>query len=100
MINEYDNDNKGYITIKEFENFVLTAESEALKQSVVSRLSGWASLTVLESFGDLLLAEVDFNQELNRSQQLLLPLSDSVEMFHHLSLRSTFWDLWNVEYFL
>ena len=26
LINEYDNDNKGYITIKEFENFVLSAE--------------------------------------------------------------------------
>lgn len=61
VINEYDNDNKGYITIKEFENFVLSAERESLKQNALGWLSGRASVFVLDAFVDLLLAEVDFN---------------------------------------
>lgn len=38
IINEYDNDSKGYLTIKEFENLVMTAERDLLKQSTLSRL--------------------------------------------------------------
>lgn len=50
-------------------------------------------MTVLDRMTDLLLAEVDFNQAVASHQNLLLPSSDSIDMFHHLTLGRSFWEI-------
>lgn len=57
-------------------------------------------MAVLDRFLDLILAEVDFNQSLASHQNAILPTSDSMDMFHHLTLGRPYWDLLSVESFL
>jgi len=64
-----------------------------LKSDVKARVGGRVSMLVLDRFLDLVLAEVDFNQALASHQNLLLPTSDSIDNFHHLTLGRSFWDL-------
>jgi hypothetical protein len=68
---------------------ILSTERDGLKGEVKSRIGGRNSPAVLDRFVDLLLAEVDFNQSLASHQNLLLPGSDSIDMFHHLNLGRT-----------
>ena len=97
IIKQYDNDQKGWLTIAEFENFVLSAERPVHKDMVLGRRRGTASLQVKDRFIDLILAEADFNGSLSVFQSRLEPLSDDYSMFTHLTFGRLHLTLYQLE---